>query len=137
MIERFYSIVNSIDSLSGRLNTATRIADESLAEQLEKITEALSLAESATEKLSVKGGEKISELNALIGDLQRFVERMNGTLSDADSVINELDKSDNLLWGEQAARVNKQLIQLRHFVQDVQDGAARLKLIITRMKEEP
>jgi hypothetical protein len=135
LVEQFYDIAYAIDSLSIRLASATTTADNTLGNQMHSLNSALIKTRRTTRTLSAKGSEIIEKANAGVGELTSFVVKVDTLLAKLDDIIGRIESAEGILSDDSFRTITKALGQLRIIVDDMERGVARIRLLISLLRE--
>ncbi len=136
LVEQFQDIAFAIDTLSLRVASASAALDVELGGQLRALNTAVASARRVTKDVAVKAPGMVKSVEEQIDDLNRFVVKIDDLLKGLDEIVVRMRQGDNILWGDLAADIAANLAEIRRLADDVQEGAAKLRLVISRLKED-
>jgi hypothetical protein len=117
-VAAFNDVVGIVDTLVWTLLDGLGGMEAGIGEGLDSIARFVEVAGKLTSDVSKAAPEAIETLASIIEKVDAIVPKVEKVLAQADAAAGRIE-SNRVLWGDDVEKIQKSLVEIRHYVDDL------------------
>ncbi|MBD3314854.1 MAG: MCE family protein [Chitinivibrionales bacterium] len=133
--DRFQRVVEGVEVVTDRLLAFAVAGHRDLTWRLDTLSSFVNATGTVVNAAAALGPEYINNISEGISKLEAFVAELEQVLTGLAALTEKLGSEESLLWSKRLGDLTESIKDIRMLIRDIGDGATKLKLRISRMRE--